>query len=318
MNVVKADRTHDRAHGGCKLKNSINRAFKGVYPALVTPFDEDGSISGQRMGKLVRYHLDKSVDGFYVCGSTGQGIALSVKERKTVAETVIDAAEGTVPVIVHVGAVALPDATALAAHAQSIGASGVSTIIPPVYSNIDTLKRYFSTVAVAASGTPIFPYLSGGSIKALDLLEAIADIPNLKGTKVTGPNMDELKKIIDMRPQPWAVFSGMDEQCLFAAMIGAPGNIGSSVNIIPGVYRHIRTKLEEGDTETALDLQLRGNKIIAILGSYGYSAALRKAIEILGIPCGEPRMPEAPFPDGKLGELKAALEQAGFDELSSL
>ena len=300
------------------MNNSINHAFKGVYPALVTPFDKDGNVSSQAMRDLVKYHLEKSVDGFYVCGSTGQGIALSVQERKTVAEAAIDAAEGNVPVIVHVGAVALPDATTLAAHARSIGAAGVSTIIPPVYSNLDTLKRYFTAVAVAASETPIFPYLSGGSIRALDLLEAIADIPNLGGTKVTGPNMDELKKIIDMRPQPWVVFSGMDEQCLFAAMIGAPGNIGSSVNIIPGVYRLIRTRLEEGDAKAALDLQFRGNRIIATLGLYGYAAALRKAIEMLGIPCGEPRMPEAPFPDGKLGELEAALEQAGFEELSSL
>ena len=300
------------------MKNSKDHVFKGVWPALVTPFDEAGNVSSQRMQQLVRYHLDKSADGFYVCGSTGQGVALSVQERKVVAQAVIDAAEDAVPVIVHVGAVALPDAATLAAHAQSIGASGISTIIPPLYSNLDTITRYFAAVAGSAPDIPVFPYLFGGAVSAFDLLTAIADVPNLGGTKVTGPNMDELKKIIDMRPQPWAVFSGMDEQSLFAAMAGASGNIGSSVNVIPGVYRQIRVKMAAGDYKGAMELQFKGNKVIATLGAYGYSAALRKGVEMLGVPCGGPRMPEAPFPDGKLEQLKADLEKVDFEELSSL
>ena len=300
------------------MNSSKNHGFYGVYPALVTPFDEEGNVSITRMQALIRYHLDKSVDGFYVCGGTGQGIALSIPERKSVAESVIDATEGSVPVVVHVGAVAVVDAIVLAEHAQSIGAAGISTIIPPLFSNLDTIYRYFSDVAAAAPNIPIFPYLFGGAVSALDLLNAIADIPNLGGTKVTGPNMDELKKIIDIRPQPWAVFSGMDEQTLFAAMAGADGNIGSSVNVIPGVYQGIRTKMAEGDYQGAMELQFRGNKVIATLGSFGYSAALRKSLGLLGLPCGEPRIPEAPFPDGRVDELKSALKRVDFDELASL
>ena len=296
----------------------MKHEFHGVYPALVTPFDEKGEVWVQAMRDLVAYHLDKSVDGFYVCGSTGQGVTQSVAERRLVAETVMEAAGDRVPVIVHVGAVALPDATALAAHAQSIGAAGISTIIPPLYTSLESLNRYFSAVAAAAPDITLFPYLKGGAVRALDLLDAISGIPNLGGTKVTGPDMDELKKIIDMRPQPWVVFSGMDEQTLFAAMAGSSGNIGSSVNVIPGVYQRIHSLFRDGKHSEAMALQHRGNAVIAVLASFGYSGALRTALDMLGLPCGQPRIPDSTFPVGRRKKLEAELERVGFAELSSM
>jgi dihydrodipicolinate synthase/N-acetylneuraminate lyase len=77
-------------------------------------------------------------------------------------------------------------------------------------------------------------------------------------------------------------------------------------------------KTEAGDYKGAMELQFRGNKVIETLGSFGYGGALRRAAGLLGVPCGEPRMPDTPFPDGQLEDLKKALASVDFDELSSL
>ncbi len=79
------------------------RSFNGVWPALVTPFTAENTVNVTVLRELVEYLIDKRVDGFYVCGTTGEGIYMSVEERKLVAETVLEQVSGRVPAIVHVG-----------------------------------------------------------------------------------------------------------------------------------------------------------------------------------------------------------------------
>ena len=60
----------------------MDSKFKGVFPALLTPFKADGSINDDSVAKLIEYNVRKGVDGFYVGGSTGEGMLLTVDERK--------------------------------------------------------------------------------------------------------------------------------------------------------------------------------------------------------------------------------------------
>ena len=111
----------------------MNGLFYGAWPALVTPFTSEDTVNVKVVRDLVEYHLDKKVAGFYVCGRTGQGLAMSVAERQLVAETVIEHVRNRVPVIIHIGALAIQDALILARHARQSGADGISSIIPPYY-----------------------------------------------------------------------------------------------------------------------------------------------------------------------------------------
>ena len=126
----------------------------GCWPALVTPFTADNHVNPAIIEKLVGYHLDKGVNGFYACGSTGSGVFQSVAERKLVTATAIKAANGRVPVIVHVGAVALVDAIDLAQHALEHGAAGFSSIIPPLYNGIEGVYAYYKALASAVPARP--------------------------------------------------------------------------------------------------------------------------------------------------------------------
>ena len=295
-----------------------NQKLTGVFPALVTPFDQKTSVNPNAIEKLVEHFLSKKVDGFYVCGSTGQGLWMGTEERKLVAETVIDAVAGAVPVIIHVGCVAPAEAAKLAVHAERAGAAAISSIIPPSYDDLGALGAYFSMLSEHAPELPLLPYFMGVTIPPVKVMNKLADVPTLAGTKYTGPNMFEMTQIIGMGTEPWSVFSGMDEQCVFAAMCGADGAIGSSVNVIPGVYKEIRRLVADNRQGEAYTLQKRANRVIMTLGSHGYAGALKAAIGILGIECGDPRLPAAPFDKSQLPQLTSDLSAVDFEELSSM
>jgi len=294
------------------------RSFKGVWPALVTPFTAENTINVPVLRELVEYLIDKRVDGFYVCGTTGEGIYMSVEERKIVAETVIEQIRGRVPAIVHVGCVSVCDAVALAQHAQQVGAAGASSILPPLYNNPKSLYKYFETIASAIPALPLLGYIFGGPIDAVTFMRELMAIPNVVGTKYTGPNMYEFRHIVELRDDDWTVFSGMDEQCLFAAMFGASGNIGSTLNFMPGVYREIHACCKDGDLARGQELQIRANKVTKVLISFGFPGALKEVMGMLGFDCGNPRLPNLPLPEEKRESLHAQLEAVDFSKLNEM
>lgn len=294
------------------------RTFDGFWPALITPYTENDEINVKVLRELVDYHLSKGVSGFYLCGSTGEGAFQTVAERKLVVETALARINGRVPVIVHVGAAVLNDAVELARHAQARGAAGISSILPPVIYNLQGVVPFFERIAAAAPELPFLPYLFGFSRDAVALMRDLAHIPNLAGTKYTGPNMYEMNQVIRFRSEGWTVFSGMDEQAALGLMYGAAGVIGSTLNFMPGVYREIYASVRSGDPARALEFQRRGNCITELMISNGFVGSFREGMRLLGFDCGQPRLPNLPLPEAKRAALHAGFEEFGFAELAAL
>lgn len=290
----------------------------GSWPALVTPFTADNQVNPAAIEKLVQYHLDKGVNGFYSCGSTGYGVFQSVAERKLVTETIINTVQGRVPVIVHVGAVALPDAIELARHACERGAAGFSSIIPPLYDGMAGIIAYYEALANAVPELGFFPYLARPEVNALELVKQLISLPNVVGTKYTGPNMHEFGQITALRNDNWTVFSGMDEQSVFAAMSCSSGHIGSTLNYMPGAYARIRTLVTQGHHAQAIELQNRVNVVTRQLLTAGFFGALYETLRMLGIDCGEPRLPSVPLSREGKAALRASLDNADFWNLVAM
>jgi N-acetylneuraminate lyase len=292
--------------------------FSGAWPALVTPFTDAGQVNVSVLRQLVDQLISRGIGGFYVCGSTGEGIYMSVAERKLVLETVVEQTNRRVPVIAHVGAVAAGDAAALARHAQEVAAEGVASIIPPLYTTTQSIHDYYRTIADAAPDLPLLTYIFGGPVDAVALMRSLMDIPTLAGGKYTGPNMFEFRRILDLGAGKWTLFSGMDEQCAFAAMFGASGCIGSSLNYHPGPYREIQQAVHSGALDQAVDLQLKVNLTTAAMMEVGYLGALKAVMAWLGFDCGRPRLPNLPLPAEKVPALEGRLRAVGFFELAKL
>ena len=99
---------------------ALKLPLHGVITALVTPFSVEGNVDQESLRELVDFQLKHKVDGFFVCGSTGLGPAMSADQRKKVAEIVVIEAGRRVPVIVQVGAADPATSLELAAHAEKV------------------------------------------------------------------------------------------------------------------------------------------------------------------------------------------------------
>jgi N-acetylneuraminate lyase len=292
--------------------------FRGIWPALVTPSSADHTVNVDVLRDLVDYLLAKGVDGFYIGGTTGEGIFMPVAQRKLLAETVLAHINGRVPVILHAGAVAADDAIDLARHGQEHGAVGISSIIPPLYTSLAAIVPYYTELAAAAD-LPFIAYILNPQFDSVALMQRLMAIPNLAGSKYTGPNMYEFRRIIDLGGGQWTMFSGMDEQCVYAAMMGATGAIGSTLNLMPGAFRQIRAHVEAGRCAEAQALQVRVNRVIEVMIGVGFQGALKELLShLLDKPFGSPRLPQLPLNTSQRDTLYRQLAETDFEALAAL
>ena len=133
--------------------------LRDVSVALVTPFkDDDSGVNVDAVAPLVEMHLAAGTHGFYLCGSTGEGAAMTVAERKVMVEATVAAVAGRAPVVVMVGNCPVQDAIELAKHAAEHGADAVSTTVPrDKPGDLDAAVEFFTAVG-GASSLPLYIY----------------------------------------------------------------------------------------------------------------------------------------------------------------
>ena len=112
--------------------NQREYAARRIYSALEIPMNGDESVNHENLRRLVEYELKEGVEGFYCSGSSGEGLLLTLKERKEVLETVVDQVNGRVPVIPQIGTIRTRDVIELAEHAAGLGLQ-MASMIPPYY-----------------------------------------------------------------------------------------------------------------------------------------------------------------------------------------
>ena len=286
--------------------------FYGIWPAMLTPFDRHGDVDLPAIDHLVEYMLNEGAHGFYVCGSTGEGILMNVQERAAVAARTVQQVRGRAPVMVHVGAIPTRDAAALAAHAREIGADAVAAIPPTFFAySFNAVKAHYRAIGDAAQ-IPLYiyniPQAAGLNVTPAMVAEMKREIPNLVGLKFTSHNFYEMRQIIEL--DNMTVFSGPDEMCLPALAMGVVGAIGSTYNPMTRHFVRLYEAFQAGRLAEAQELQYQANRIIRVWTSF--PGSLKVMMRWQGVPLGEPRRPLEPLPAEREEELAAALQAVGY------
>lgn len=290
-------------------------SFGGIYPAIVTPFTASGHLDEEAVGKLASFLIERGVDGFYVGGTTGEGLLQSSETRRRMVQLIVERARHSqTRVIAHVGACSTDDAVALAKAAADVGADAVSSI-PPVFYRVSFagLCEYYRTVA-EATDLPLLiyhiPALSGVGL-SLGEMGRLLDLENVVGIKFSDYNHFFLRQIREHHPES-IVFSGNDEVFLPALVMGAHGSIGLTLNFMPQMYVGIYRAYRQGDLAEAQRLQFLANRTIEIVIERGSLGACKAMMKMLGIDCGLPRGPVMPIEGAASDELRQELESVGF------
>lgn len=277
-------------------EQTTREKLHGIFPALVTPYAENGTINRSSIRKIVELNLRKGVQGFYACGSTGEAFLLTQEERKTVLEAVVESVAGRAAVIAHIGNIGTDAALSLARHAKEVGADAISSIPPFYYGfRIQEVKRYYLDL-VEETGLPLlvynFPALTGVTLDARnagDLLEH----PLIAGVKHTSMDLYQLERMKQLR-RDLVVFNGYDEVFLAGLAMGADGAIGSTFNVIAGHFIAIERSYREQRMLEAARLQKEVNGFIEVLVSVGVFNGIKAVLGHLGIETGWCRRPFLP------------------------
>ncbi len=297
----------------------MSRTFNGFLAAPPTPMAEDGSL---RLGLVERQAgalIANGVAGAFVCGTTGEGVSLSVDERMQVARRWCELAPESFRIIVHVGALALPEAKALAAHAADIGAVDLGTL-PSLYfkpTGTDDVLDWCGEIASAAPGLRIYyyhmPAVTGVPLRVNELLSAAVDrLPALAGAKFTHEDMMDFRLSLEAGGGRFELFFGRDQMLLAALATGARQAIGTSYNYAAPLYRRIIDSFESGDLAAARADQTRAAEMVSVFGRHGGLPAMKAAMKLVGVDCGPVRPPLRPLTGAEADALGADLEAVGF------
>lgn len=281
----------------------------GILPAVVTPFTADGVFHEAAFERLLAHVYDAGVHGVYVCGQTGEGLQQSPEQRKKVTAAAVRLSPPGKQVIVHVGAASTSIAIDLARHAESQGASAISSLPPAAGYSFPEILAYYEAIA-ASTSLPVLVYFFPQVAPALSTfqqIEQICSVPNVAGLKFT--DMD-LYKLSRLKQAGKVVFNGYDEVLVAGLLMGADGGIGSFYNVAPRWFAELYDAARVGNWEAASLRQKSINELITAGIRYPVNSAVKVMLSWLGIDCGECLPPRRPLTPHETRELVAWLDQS--------
>ena len=267
--------------------------FGGIYPALITPFDENDRVNTKALADLVERNISEGVDGFYVSGSTGEAFLLDDEERKLVYKTVAEANRGRVRLIAQIGAISTKKAIEFAKYAEACGYDAISSLAPFYYKfSFEQVKKYYFDI-VDAVNVPMIIYnipLYSGVSMSLDQIGQFLSDDRFIGIKHTANDYFALQQFKRVFPDK-VMYNGFDEMFVAGLSMGADGAIGSTYNFMADKYIRILRLFREGKIAEAQEVQFEASNIIAKMVKVGVMEATKEILTQQGIPVGHVRPP---------------------------
>ncbi len=267
--------------------------FKGVYPALITPFNEDG-VDEEKYRGLIDYVIKSGATGIVPCGTTGEFTSMRFDEKAEAIRIACEAAKGKVPVIAGTGAAYTGDAIKLTRRAVEFGADAALVVSP--YFLKPSNKEIFEHFEKVANNSdiPIFvyniPQVTGVPIH-WTVIDGLREIDGIIGLKDSSGDLVNLTTVLVRKPEDFQVVVGHDEVALPALASGCDGAILASANIFPNRYLKMQSALASGDLKEALLIQRSIQKTVRIIVNKGGGLAVKTALNMMGIPVGSARGP---------------------------
>ena len=285
--------------------------MKGIYSALIGCFDECGRPNLKAFGDAVDYNINVSgVDGLYVNGSTGESFNMPLEDRKRVLSAVAERNNGRISLIAQVGCNVVEEIYELADEAARCGYDAISAVAPFYYVYTkDEIKAHYRRIA-ERSKLPLviynIPVRTNVVLNQADFRELLS-IPNIAGVKFTSQDMFLLEQIRSDFPNA-TIFIGFDEFLLAGLTTGADGAIGTTYNISGRFAKEVYAAVQASDIAAGRKAQRKENEVVKMLLDAGIFQTIKAAMELEGVACGSPRLPQSPINETHIEAAKKILE----------
>ena len=308
------------------MNQTRNQHLQGLIAAPFTPMDADGKLNLSLIPSYYRFLKDNGVSGAFICGSTGEGVSLTLNEKKLVTDAWAKAAEGdsAFKIMLLLGGTCIADCIELAKYAQQAGLYAVSFTAPFYFkpANVQMLAACCKAIAAAVPDMPFYyyhiPVLTGVNFAMIDLLKEVhTTIPNFAGIKYTHEDFMDFLSCLHFEEGHYDMLWGRDENMLAALAIGAKGAVGSTFNYAAPLYHQLMDAFHAGDHKQAQSLQQKSIDMIRLLGKYGGIATGKAYMKLVGLNCGTFRLPVANMMDAQMEVFEKEVAALGFQKFCS-
>jgi 4-hydroxy-tetrahydrodipicolinate synthase len=287
--------------------------FRGVFPALITPF-RDGQLDEKAFVALVERQIAGGVHGLVPVGTTGETATLSHDEHRRVVELCVQTARGRVPIIAGAGSNSTHEAIELVGHAKAVGADA-ALVVTPYYNrpSQEGIYRHYEAINDAVQ-LPVLVYnvpSRTSSDVTNETLARLSKLPNIVGIKDATGDMTRASFQRLMCGPDWVMLSGDDPTGLGYMAHGGHGCISVTANVAPKACADFYNACLQGDFDGA---RARQDKLVGLHKALFLDSSpspTKFALAHLGLCADEVRLPIAPCSDAVRPQILEAMAEAG-------
>jgi 4-hydroxy-tetrahydrodipicolinate synthase len=250
--------------------------------------------------------MEGGVSGLVPCGSNGEAPYLSRQERKKVIETVVDEANGKVPVVAGTGSMSTRETVELTEDAKDLGVDAALVVTPFYFklSNREICEHYRTLLKSVDIPIVVYnvPKFTGFSIEPKVISQIVSEHKNVVGVKDSSGNLVIMTEIVRSVGDRVSTLAGAADLTLPTLMLGGSGAVIAVANVFPKLCSSLYEAHKSGNRKQASELQRRVSSANEVLVKrHNQLSAIKEALKLRGMPGGYPRRPALPL---KLEERK--------------
>ena len=279
---------------------------------MTTPFRQDQSVDHEALKKHIHFLLENGVDYLVVLGTTGESVTLNAQEQLDVVNTVHEANNGKVPIVVGAGG---NNTNAVIEKIKNIDFRGIDAILSVTpYYNKPSQKGIYQHFKTIAENSPVpvilynVPGRTGKNIEPDTIVSLARDFDNIVAVKEASGSLVQAMHIIDRKPEDFLVVSGEDNITLPLMSLGVEGVISVVANAFPKEWSHMVNYALKNDFRSARDLHYKMMAIVEKLFAEGNPAGIKCALHLRGIIANRLRLPLTPVSQQLEGEMKELIK----------
>jgi 1-pyrroline-4-hydroxy-2-carboxylate deaminase len=285
--------------------------WTGVFPAITTPFRDDGSVDHEFLAKHTEWMLGAGCHGLVPCGSLGEGATLNFDEKVAVLKTCVEAS-GDKPVIPGVAALSTQEAVKFARTAEEVGCRGLMVLPPYAYSTDWREMKAHMVAVMNATSLPCILYNNPVAYKTDFLPEQVAELANeilnLEAVKESSTDVRRVTSIAALTDK-LALLVGVDDAIVEGIGAGATGWIAGLVNAFPEESVLLWRLALDGRTKEATEIYRWFLPMLRLDTVPKFVQLIKLSQEMVGMGSARVRAPRLELAGEELREAKQVIEE---------
>ena len=214
----------------------MSSKFNGVFPAISTQFNDDGSINYASNATMLEQLISEGIDGIIALGTIGENLSLTPEEKRQFIKHTVEVVKGRIIVISGCSENTAQAASQFATDIQDSGVDGLMLLPAMVYRGCKTETLYHYQTVARATTLPIMIYnnpVTYGIDIDLEMTEILAKEPNIVAIKESTTDTRRLTELQTRFGDRFTILCGVDDIALESILLGATGWISGLTNVFP-------------------------------------------------------------------------------------